>query len=82
MRASTFKNRAEAGLRTANPGADIQIEWQHGPVRVTWADGSDGFSGVMAVTAPGFHDRVMVASSIDGMVTVGRGAVGMAGKTG
>lgn len=57
-----FRRRAVAAFHSANPdAATATIEWVH-CARVTWADGTPGFSGIFAVDAPGYRPRRMLAS--------------------
>jgi hypothetical protein len=58
---ATFRRNAERIFRAANPGAQVD-KWVHGPVRVTWADGSKGVSGVMACSGAGYRPRAVVAT--------------------
>lgn len=61
---AAFRRQAEAGFRRANPDAEVTVtEWTHGPERVTWADGSTGFSGLFTATAPGYAPRSVHAST-------------------
>jgi hypothetical protein len=70
MNTTTFRRKAETMFRKANPDATIAIEWTHGPVTVTWADGTKGISGTFQAQAPGFRTRPMCASLLDGEVAV------------
>lgn len=65
----TFKNRAERVLRKGHPDANITIKWQR-CVKVTWADGSSGYSGTIEVSAPGYRTRAMFATLTGGAVMV------------
>jgi hypothetical protein len=56
-----FRAKAHRLFQRANPGATMT--WTHGPVRVRWADGSRGFSGVFRATAAGYRTRTMTATS-------------------
>ena len=61
---AAFRRQAEAGFRRANPEAGVTITgWTFGPERVTWADGSTGFSGLFTVEAPGYRPREVHAST-------------------
>jgi hypothetical protein len=57
-----FRRQAEAAFRRANPEAEVAIEWTHSS-RVTWADGSSGFSAVGTATASGYKPKTIVASA-------------------
>jgi len=70
MTSRTFKSAAARTFRTANPGAGATVVWTHGPVAVTWHDGTDGFSGTFTATADGYRTRTMHAYSLDGIVKV------------
>ena len=64
---ASFRRRAEAAARAANPDApDLTFTWVHGPERVTWADGTAGLSGVVTLSASGFRTRNMHASWLEG----------------
>ncbi len=68
MTTSTFRTKAEAAVRAANPeAADLDLAWVHGPERVTWADGTEGLSGVVKLAATGFRTRTMHASYLAGV---------------
>lgn len=60
-----FRSRAEAAFLRENPGARAGA-WTHGPTRVTWADGSTGFSGSFRGTGKGYRARTILATSHDG----------------
>jgi len=67
-----FRKRAERVFRKANPDAEavgLVITWTR-CVRVTWADGSRGFSGTMQVAAPGHRSRAMLATETDSAISV------------
>lgn len=63
-----FKRQAERIFRNGNREAGkIKITWTHA-ARVTWADQTDGFSGVATVEAAGFRTRNIIASEMtDGL---------------
>ena len=66
-----FRRAAEAGVARANPdAADLALDWVHGPVAVTWADGTRGFSGVMQTRASGYQSQRVVATLHDSRLTV------------
>lgn len=59
---ATFRKMAERAFRNANPEAKAAtMNWLRCE-RVKWFDGSDGFSGTLEVSAPGFKPRTMIAS--------------------
>lgn len=58
-------------IRASNPDAtDVRIHWHFGPSRVTWADGTDGWTGLVRVEATGYRTKVMNASTLDERITV------------
>jgi hypothetical protein len=63
MTKAQFKSKAVALFKGANPDAKgVSIEWTFGPNRVTWADGSQGWTGRFSVSADGFRSREMSAT--------------------
>lgn len=69
---SHFRRRAESAFRRANPDAvavGIVIDWLR-CVRVTWADGTPGFSGTMLIVSPGHRTRTMIATETDSAISV------------
>ena len=83
---SSFKRQAERGFARVNSDAEgITFEWTFGPKRVTWADGTPGFSGTGVVRAPGFRPSTFVASALAetyGGVPTGGGSVRMSASGG
>jgi hypothetical protein len=68
MNRRTFKATVARLFAKANPGA--VATWAHGPVAVTWADGSKGLSGVLQASGAGYRARAMVATYHDGGVWI------------
>lgn len=56
-----FRNAVERLMRNTHPDASVCFAWKF-VRRVKWADGTNGYSGVLTVTAPGYRPRDMVAS--------------------
>jgi hypothetical protein len=67
MNRKQFTAKAEQMFRRANPSATIG-RWTFGPNRVTWADGSKGYSGAFLATAPGYlTSQILATQSRDGV---------------
>jgi hypothetical protein len=67
---ASVKKFAEKQLGLQNPDAEISFDWSHGPVKVKWADGSPGISGVVKIKAPGFAPKPVVVSVLDGAISL------------
>jgi hypothetical protein len=69
MTAKTFRNNVERILRQAHPDASVAITWNFAR-KVSWFDGSEGYSGTLIAAAPGYRQRLMVASYSHGEYAV------------
>jgi hypothetical protein len=66
---TSFKKRAVALFKSTNPKGTT-ITWTYGPVAVTWSDGTKGWSGTFDAARPGYRNQRMVATLMDGQVSV------------
>lgn len=63
---TSFKAKAVKLFKAANPdAADASIVWTHA-AKVTWADGTVGYSGLATVTAAGYKPSTLIASWLAG----------------
>lgn len=66
---SAFRRTAERIMREAHSDTSIAFEWTRCQ-RVTWHDGTKGFSGTVTVKAPGYRTRDMIATAHDTGISV------------
>ena len=70
MTKTAFKTEAVRVFRAANPGVKSTVKWTRLPVPVVWADGTKGMTGTFQATAAGYRTRTMIATMLDGRVSV------------